>query len=127
MTETSDPRVFFAAERTLLAWIRTGLTIMAFGFVIARFGLFLTLLRIQQDTRPLADNLSGWSNLLGLSLVMLGDACIFTSVYQHRKYIRTIPKRDMPEYYLPSAALALATAIGLAGLGVAAYLFLINR
>ena len=32
----SDPRVFFAAERTLLAWVRTGLTIMAFGFVVAR-------------------------------------------------------------------------------------------
>jgi putative membrane protein len=40
----SDPRVFFAAERTLLAWIRTGLTIMGFGFVVARFGLFLDLL-----------------------------------------------------------------------------------
>ena len=44
----SDPRVFFAAERTLLAWVRTGLTIMAFGFVVARFGLFLRLLATQQ-------------------------------------------------------------------------------
>ncbi|HEU4707865.1 MAG TPA: DUF202 domain-containing protein, partial [Methylophilaceae bacterium] len=40
----SDPRVFFATERTLLAWIRTGLTVVALGFVVARFGLFLTLL-----------------------------------------------------------------------------------
>ena len=40
----SDPRVFFAAERTLLAWVRSGLTMMAFGFVVARFGLFLGLL-----------------------------------------------------------------------------------
>ena len=38
-----DPRVYFAAERTLLAWLRTGLTVMAFGFVIARFGLFLQI------------------------------------------------------------------------------------
>jgi len=43
----SDPRVFFAAERTLLAWIRTGLTVMGFGFVVARFGLFLSLLAAQ--------------------------------------------------------------------------------
>ena len=43
--KVSDPRVFFAAERTLLAWVRTGLTIMALGFVVARFGLFLSLLR----------------------------------------------------------------------------------
>ncbi|MBC7397844.1 MAG: DUF202 domain-containing protein, partial [Bdellovibrionales bacterium] len=30
---TEDPRIRFAAERTLLAWIRTGLSMMGFGFV----------------------------------------------------------------------------------------------
>ena len=39
--EILDPRIPFAAERTLLAWIRTGLAMMGFGFVVARFGLFL--------------------------------------------------------------------------------------
>jgi putative membrane protein len=32
---------YLAAERTFLAWIRTGLALMGFGFVVARFGLFL--------------------------------------------------------------------------------------
>ncbi len=45
--ENSDPRVYFAAERTMLAWLRTGIAVMAFGFVVARFGLFLRLLRAQ--------------------------------------------------------------------------------
>jgi len=36
-----DPRVRVAAERTLLAWMRTGMALMGFGFVVARFGLFL--------------------------------------------------------------------------------------
>ena len=43
MSELNDPRVLFAAERTLLAWNRTSISIMAFGFVIERFGLFLQI------------------------------------------------------------------------------------
>ena len=49
----SDPRVFFAAERTLLAWVRTGLTIMALGFVVSRFGLFVRLLELQAPAAAL--------------------------------------------------------------------------
>ena len=37
---------YLAAERTLLAWIRTGLAMMGFGFVVARFGLFLQQLEV---------------------------------------------------------------------------------
>jgi len=37
---------YLAAERTLLAWIRTGLALMGFGFVVARFGLFLQQLQV---------------------------------------------------------------------------------
>jgi uncharacterized membrane protein YidH (DUF202 family) len=33
-----DPRTYMSAERTFLAWIRTGIALMGFGFVIARFG-----------------------------------------------------------------------------------------
>jgi len=41
-----DVRDYLAAEQTFLAWIRTGLAFMGFGFVVARFGLFL-----QQDRK----------------------------------------------------------------------------
>ena len=49
MSDLNDPRVFFAAERTLLAWNRTSLSLMAFGFVIERFGLFVSILMPQHD------------------------------------------------------------------------------
>ena len=39
--ETGRQLVYFAAERTLMAWVRTALSLMALGFVIDRFGLVL--------------------------------------------------------------------------------------
>ena len=57
MTPDRDPRIYFAAERTMLAWIRTGLAMMGFGFVVARFGLFLRELAVARgETVP---NVSG--------------------------------------------------------------------
>jgi putative membrane protein len=38
---SDDPGVRYAIERTLLAWVRTGLALMGLGFVVARFGLFI--------------------------------------------------------------------------------------
>lgn len=43
-----------AAERTYLAWIRTGLALMGFGFVVARFGLFLKQLELIQHAQSRA-------------------------------------------------------------------------
>lgn len=48
MSDLNDPRVFFAAERTLLAWSRTALALMAFGFAIERFALFVAMLGNQK-------------------------------------------------------------------------------
>jgi len=45
---TGGPSDYLAAERTFPAWIRTGLALMGFGFVVARFGLFLQALQIGQ-------------------------------------------------------------------------------
>ncbi len=61
-----DPRVYFAAERTFLAWIRTGLGLMGGGFAVARFGLFLRQLHgIAPQAGSHNGDLSEWSG--GLS------------------------------------------------------------
>jgi putative membrane protein len=118
----SDPRVFFAAERTLLAWVRTGLTIMAFGFVVARFGLFVRLLGAQQPgTVGVADH-QDISNAIGIVLVLIGTACMGLGAWQHRSFVSTIPVDDVPRSHDARYPLALATFLAAVGLVLAAYL-----
>jgi hypothetical protein len=67
-----DAQVRLASERTLLAWARTGLGLMGFGFVVARFGLFL---RELEAARPIpASPSTGLSLPIGVALVVLGVA-----------------------------------------------------
>jgi putative membrane protein len=89
-----DPRVYFAAERTMLAWLRTGITIMAFGFVIARFGLFLRLVQAQGETGVPPGH--GLSPLLGSALVGLGVVATAGGAVEYQRFCRTIPPADLP-------------------------------
>lgn len=119
----SDPRVYFAAERTLLAWIRTGLTVMGFGFVVARFGLFLGLLAAQRGLAvSSADATPQFSAAVGIALVLLGAIATLFAAYQHRKYVATLPVSDLPESINRSFPLIVATALGALGLVLALYL-----
>jgi len=119
----SDPRVFFAAERTLLAWVRTGLTIMAFGFVVARFGLFLRLLAVQQGQGSLQSELHNHvSNVVGIALVLIGVGCMVLGAIQHRSYVATLPPADVPRSHAPVYPITLSLV--LAGLGVVLAVYL---
>lgn len=119
----SDPRVFFAAERTLLAWIRTGLTIMAFGFVVARFGLFLSLLAAQRtpSTAPI-ESPSHFSNVVGVALVLLGAVAILFAAIQHQVFILSLPAGDLPPSHNRAFPIVLALLLGALGLALAVYL-----
>jgi putative membrane protein len=65
-----DPRVYMAAERTFLAWIRTGLGLMGVGFAVARFGLFLRQMSAAESRAP--EHTTGLSVWSGVALVALG-------------------------------------------------------
>lgn len=118
----SDPRVFFAAERTLLAWVRSGLTVMALGFVVARFGLFLALLSASNDM-PAVQPHSHWaSSALGIALVVLGAAAILGALRNHRAYVLSLPPQDCPAMPLPWLTSFLALAVALIGIALALYL-----
>ncbi|MCC6868617.1 MAG: DUF202 domain-containing protein [Burkholderiales bacterium] len=118
-----DPRVFFAAERTLLAWVRTGLTIMAFGFVVARFGLFLRLVATQQGQGvPEAELHNRLSNAIGIALMLVGVGCMILGALQHRSYVSTLPAGDVPRSHAAIYPITLAIVLALMGSVLAVYL-----
>jgi putative membrane protein len=108
-----DPRVYFAAERTMLAWLRTGVGIMAFGFVVARFGIFLRLLREQQGMTQG----HGLSPYLGATLVGLGAIATGTGAEQFRRFTRTLKREEIPAGG-PQFALALSWILAVIGAGL---------
>ena len=121
MLDGGDPRVFFAAERTLLAWLRTGLTVMALGFVVARFGLFLHLLSTQSSATPTPHEL-GVSAWLGVVFVIIGALAILVATIQHRRFVSLLPPSDLPASYNRAFAVLLSTAVGTLGILLAVYL-----
>jgi putative membrane protein len=118
---SSDPRVFFAAERTLLAWLRTGLTLMGLGFVVARFGLFLRLLAVQSQTRPDQQHFTA-SAVLGVLFIAAGAMAILVASAQHQRFVKTLPRADLPDSYNRTFAVVLSATVGILGLVLAAYL-----
>ena len=114
MSELNDPRVFMAAERTLLAWNRTSLTLMAFGFAVERFGLFAHMLL----ARPGEQMPRGGSFWVGLAFIGLGVCAAFGSVYQYRRMLRTLRPVEIPPGYAVHFGTLLALAVGLLGLGL---------
>ncbi len=84
-----------ANERTFLAWVRTGIALMAFGFVVEKFDLFLAIAAGTNGTwRP---SLLGQivSNLAGLLLILLGGGMLVLSAIRFRKIALDIDAADI--------------------------------
>lgn len=114
----SDPRVYFAAERTLLAWVRTGISIQGVGFLVAKFGLFLRLMGYR-----------GWSiggqhssMLMGVLFVLVGSGAIAWAGYQNRRFSAALPADQLPEHYTTASSQVLSVFLAVMGVGLAVYL-----
>lgn len=74
-----------ANERTFLAWIRTAIAIMAFGFLVERFDLFLEIAGQTLARRALSPTGQLVGNVAGLILIALGAGTIALAIVRFRK------------------------------------------
>jgi putative membrane protein len=118
-----DFRIMIQLEISLLSWLRTCLALMGFGFVIARFGLFLRQLAIanQMAVHP-SPWLTGFNTITGTGLIVLGIVVLLIAVRNHQ---RTIARLERGELAMPSRwSLGVILCLVLCGLGMAIAIYL---
>lgn len=106
-------REHLANERTLLAWIRTAVTLTALGFAVARFGVFLN----EENSRPTG---VGAATLIGVALIAVGIGTVAVASVRCVRAGDQIRRGRFRAEYWPEALLAVLTAA--LGLGVLTYL-----
>lgn len=119
MSELNDPRVLFAAERTLLAWNRTAVSLMAFGFVIERFGLFLQVLG-RDEVKIFQRHISFF---VGLTFILLATFLCLYSLRQHQRILKSLRAVEIPKGYNLMMGMFTNGMIGLLGVLLSFYLF----
>ena len=112
MSYTADPRVLFAAERTLLAWQRSAIALMGFGFVVERFGLFLQMATHQ----PTSGAQRSFSLGIGVLMLMLGAAVALISARQFRQVSKNLDPAVVPPGYWTEVGVLLNVGIALIAL-----------
>jgi putative membrane protein len=117
MSYLDDPRVLFAAERTLLAWQRSAIALMGFGFVVERFGLFLRMF----GNQPLSASQRGFSLWLGVSLLLIGAGVAVVSALQFRTVVRGLGEKEIPRGYWTNFAVWLNFVLAVVALALAAH------
>ncbi|HXP66959.1 MAG TPA: DUF202 domain-containing protein [Steroidobacteraceae bacterium] len=115
MSYTADPRVLFAAERTLLAWQRSAIALMGFGFVVERFGLFLQMATHQSDS----SSQRSFSLGAGVFLLVMGAIVALISARQFRQVARNLDPSVVPPGYWTNVGVFLNVLIAIISLAFA--------
>jgi putative membrane protein len=119
-----DPRVYFAAERTFLAWIRTGLGLIGVGFAVSRFGLFLREFAARQTQTKISASIH--SVISGVVLVVLGVIVLVAATFRHVQVTRELASGRWVPGQVSRDAVVLAILLAVAGVLLAGYLIFVR-
>jgi putative membrane protein len=127
--EMQDPRTYFAAERTFLAWIRTGLGLMGIGFAVARFSLFLREFQQSGAAQTAAGHgaavhKSGASLYAGVALVGLGVLVNVAAILHHVSTVKELRTGTWVSGRVSKLGIALGLVLAAVGMGMGIYLLL---
>jgi uncharacterized membrane protein YidH (DUF202 family) len=122
-------RVHMANERTFLAWIRTSIGIMAFGFVVEKFALFVKqmtwfLMKNSpgETIPPPGQSGVGFSSILGVLLIGLGSVMSLLAFIRYKKVERQIDQ----DTFHPSLILDILMAFSVAAIGIIMMIYLVH-
>jgi putative membrane protein len=106
--KAAGPADHLANERTFLAWIRTSIALMGFGFVIVKFGLFLRQIAIALDEK-VPERPKGYSAEIGVVMVMLGALMALLAFMRYR----SVEKQLSSNTYFPSKWLMVLVTLSI--------------
>jgi len=125
MTEVRNRRVHMANERTFLAWIRTSIGIMAFGFVVEKFSLFMKQISIILGKSTIENTIppsQGYSAKIGIFLVGMGTLMVLFAFVRYKKVERQIDS----DTFQPSSILIILLTILVLAVGIFLVTYLIH-
>jgi putative membrane protein len=119
-------RMSLQLETSLLVWLRTSLGLMGFGFVIARFGLFL---REIAQANQLDVHLHPWltqvNTLTGTGLIVLGIVILLIAVWNHQQVVDRLHRGELVLPSRWSLSVIVSLLLTALGMGLAIYLALV--
>lgn len=107
---SANPSDHLANERTFLAWIRTSIALMGFGFVVVKFSLFIRQLSMVLPTKETLPS-NGYSSEIGVLLVAIGAGVALLSFLRYRKTEKQLVNQVFKPSFLLSALMTIAVIV----------------